>query len=89
MSPGSGIDTGEGFIVVADQMTDISEFEFFDRETWEHVGLLTIGTVKNTDGIASSQVSYPDYLMGIFAAVDNDRRTVVVGWDAILEAMNL
>lgn len=85
----NGSDTGEGFIIVADQMADITDFEFFDRETWEHVGVLTIGTVKNTDGIASSQVSYPGYPMGIFAAVDNDSSTVIVGWDVILEAMDL
>jgi hypothetical protein len=84
-----GSDTGAGYIVVADQRRDITDFEFFDRETWEHVGVLIIDRVKNTDGIASSQVSYPDYPMGVFAAVDNDSRTVVVGWDAILKAMSL
>lgn len=85
----SGDDTGAGYIVVADQMIQITELEFFDRETWAYVGTLTIGTVKNTDGIASSQVAYPDFPAGIFAAVDSDTRTAVVGWDVILDAMGL
>jgi hypothetical protein len=85
----NGNDTGSGYIIVADQMRSISEFEFFDRETWAHAGVLTVGSVKNTDGIASSQVSYPDYPMGIFAAVDNDSRTAIVGWDVIFKAGSL
>lgn len=83
----NGNDTGSGYIVVADQRGDITDFEFFDRETWAHAGVLNIGSVKNSDGIASSQVPYPDYPMGIFAAVDNDSRTALVGWDVIFKAM--
>lgn len=75
-------DNGEGLIVVADQRRP-SEFEFFNRKTWEHLGVVTIEGVENTDGIASSQQSSEAYPMGLFAVVDDDSSTVGVGWEKI------
>lgn len=80
-------DDGTGFIVVSDQRSDITEFEFFDRQSWEHLGTLKLKGVSNTDGIASIPVSLPGYPKGVFAAVDNDHKTAVVGWDVIFRAM--
>jgi hypothetical protein len=72
-------DRGQGFIVVADQLPGQTEFEFFDREKWSHLGILKIKGVSNTDGIASFQKASPAYPWGIFVAVNNDRTTVGVG----------
>ncbi|MFC2160761.1 C45 family autoproteolytic acyltransferase/hydrolase [Acidobacteriota bacterium] len=88
--PSSGIeDDGSGFIVVSDQKQSLTDFEFFDRQTWEHLGTLRIEGVSNTDGIASTQKALPDYPMGLFVAINNDSTTVGIGWDVILEKTGL
>jgi hypothetical protein len=80
-------DHGSGFIVVADQRSDLTDFEFFDRQTWAHLGTLRIEGVSNTDGIASTQQAMPKYPLGLFAAINNDRTTVGLGWDVIFRAV--
>jgi hypothetical protein len=83
--PTSGIgDNGAGFIVVSDQRADQSDFEFFDRRTWQHLGTLRLDGVSNTDGIASTQRALPGYPLGVFAAINDDTTTAVVGWHEIL-----
>ena len=81
-------DNGVGFIVVTDQKSDVTDFEFFDRQTWAHLGALRITGVSNTDGIASTQKPLPDYSLGLFAAIDNDTSTVGLGWDIIFRAID-
>jgi hypothetical protein len=85
----TGDDTGRGLIVVADQEKDQTDFEFFDRQTWVHLGTLQIEGVSNTDGIASTQQALPDYPLGIFAAINDDETTIGVGWDVVLSATRL
>lgn len=86
--PASGMgDNGGGFIVVAEQANDQTDFEFFDRITWRHLGTLRIDGVSNSDGIASTQKALPDYPLGLFIAINDDRSTVGVGWDRIFEDM--
>ena len=82
-------DNGSGFIIVAEQREDRTDFEFFDRQTWAHLATLNIAGVSNTDGIGSTQRSLPDYPLGIFAAIDDDTSVVGVGWDVILNALGL
>ena len=84
-----GEDSGSGWIVVSDQRPDRTEFEFFDRLTRRHLGHLRLTGVSNTDGIASTQQGLPGFPMGLFAAVDDDRRVSLIGWDTILEATGL
>ena len=86
--PSSGVgDDGTGFIIVSDQRSTQTDFEFFDRVTWAHLGRVRIDGVSNTDGIASTQRPLPGYPLGLFAAVDNDGTVVCVGWHVILEAI--
>ena len=80
-------DDGTGFIIVADQREDRSDFEFFDRRTWEHLATLNIEGVSNTDGIGSTQRSLPGYPLGIFAAVHDDTSVAGVGWHVVLNAL--
>lgn len=87
--PDGSTDNGGGFIVVSDQIGAQTEFEFFDRESWRHLGTLKIKGVSNTDGIASCQKALPDYPLGLFVAVNNDRTTVGVGWDVIFREMGV
>ena len=44
---------------VSDQRSSQTEFEFFDRMTWRHLGTLLLDDVNNTDGIASTQRPLP------------------------------
>jgi hypothetical protein len=78
-------DQGIGFYVVSDQLSPNSEFEFYDRETWEYYGNLKVTGVSNTDGIASFPYSTPAYPMGVFAAINNDATTVIVDWETIFD----
>ncbi len=82
-------DDGRGLIVVADQGDEQTDYEFFDRQTWDHLGTLWLEGVSNTDGIASTQRPLLDYPLGLFAAVDDDTSTVGLGWDKILQATGL
>ncbi len=81
------VDNGSGFIVVSDQRTDKTDFEFFDRVTWEHLGTLNITGVSNTDGIASYPYPLPDYPFGVFAALNDDHAVTIVGWNKIFDAI--
>jgi DNA-binding beta-propeller fold protein YncE len=82
-------DNGSGLIVVADQQSKRTDFEFFHRQTWAHLGTLRIEGVANTDGIASTQRALPDYPLGLLAAVNNDTSTVGLGWHTIFQATGL
>jgi len=79
-------DNGSGFIVVSDQIAAQNEFEFFDRESWQHLGTMKIQGVSNTDGIASYQKPLPDYPLGVFVAINDDSTTVGVSWETIFKA---
>jgi hypothetical protein len=85
--PSATRDDGAGFVVVSDQRADQSDFEFFDRVSWAHLGTLRLTGVSNTDGIASTQQALPGYPMGLFVAINNDTTTVGLGWDAIFTAI--
>lgn len=82
-------DNGAGFIVISDQKSDQTDFEFFDRQTWEHLGTLNVEGVSNTDGIASTQRTLPDYPLGLFACINDDGTTVGLGWHTIFAATGL
>ena len=84
----NGVDLGHGWIVVSDQRKSQTEFEFFDRHTWEHIGQLRISAVNNTDGIAVLETALPGYPHGIFSAVDDDRSVAITGWHKILDALS-
>lgn len=84
---GNGADNGNGLIVVSDQRESLTDFEVFDRITWEHLGTFNIDGVANTDGIASFQTVLPDYPYGIFAAIHDDSETAGVGWHDIFDAI--
>jgi hypothetical protein len=85
----AGLDDGRGWLIVADQRTGSSDFEFFDRQTWAHLGRLQLEGVSFTDGIASTQQALPQHPAGLFAALNNDRGVALVGWDRIFEATGL
>jgi myo-inositol-hexaphosphate 3-phosphohydrolase len=86
---GDGGDNGSGFLIVAEQKSDQTDFEFFDRQTWVHLGTVRLEGVSNTDGTASIQKALPDYPLGLFAAINDDKGVAGVGWAKILGATGL
>ena len=86
---GNGRDTGQGFIVVSDQRRPETELEFFDRQSWAHLGNLHFEGVSNTDGLGSTQIPLPGYPLGLLAAVNDDSSVAAIGWDNVLNSMNL
>jgi myo-inositol-hexaphosphate 3-phosphohydrolase len=84
-----GVDNGQGFIVVADQRKPETDFEFFDRETWQHLGTFRLSGVGNTDGLGSTQIALPGYPLGLFTAVNDDSAVAGIGWDQVLDMMDL
>jgi myo-inositol-hexaphosphate 3-phosphohydrolase len=82
-------DNGNGLLIVAEQKSSKTDFEFFDRQTWEHLGKVRLEGVSNTDGIATIQRSLPDYPWGIFVAINDDTSLAAVGWDKIFGATDL
>ncbi len=82
-------DDGRGYIIVSDQKESLTEFEFFDRQTWKHLGTLNIEGVGNTDGICSSQRPLPGYPLGFFAAIHDDQALAIVKWETVLVALGL
>lgn len=81
-------DQGDGFIVVSDQLTPLTQYEFYDRETWEYFGNMKVTGVSNTDGVASFPYFIPNYPMGVFAAINNDATTVLVSWEKIFNEID-
>jgi hypothetical protein len=79
----------KGFIVVSDQLPDLTEFEVFDRQTKHHLGAFYVTGVNNTDGIGSTQQPLPMYPLGLLAAVNNDHSVAGIGWAPILEATGI
>jgi 3-phytase len=55
-----------GFIIATDQR-GVTEFEVFDRATFEHLGTIRT-SLRVTDGIALTETSLPDYPRGLFVA---------------------
>jgi hypothetical protein len=83
-------DTGHGFIIVADQSGEGKNgLEFFNRETWKHLGTLTLPGVSMTDGIASTQQYFPEYPLGILAVSNNDTNTALISWEKIFAETGL
>ncbi len=63
----------QGYIIASDQK-DISEFDFFDRVTLQHLGTVR-GTAVHTDGIALTQSKLPHFPNGLFAAQSDPEST--------------
>lgn len=75
--------------MISDQRKPQTEYEFFDRQSWQHLGTLKITGVSNTDGVGSIQAARPGFPLGLFAAINDDGTTVGVGWDVIFAATGL
>jgi 3-phytase len=88
-----------GYLVVADQLREATEFEVFDRLTQEHLGTFTLQGGEGdpthlTDGIDILQTPLPGFPNGLLAAcdgcADDEPEDVdIVSWDRIAEALNL
>lgn len=78
-----------GYWVTTDQGMSANTFHVFDRESLAHVGSFQGETTLNTDGIALTQHSFPDFPSGAFYAVHNDGNVAAFSWAAIADALKL
>lgn len=78
-----------GYIIVADQRNPVTDFQFFDRVTWAHLGTFQMTGVNWTDGISVTRAAMTGYADGIFAALDDDVNVSILGWTEILDTLNL
>lgn len=85
----AGADRGSGFIVVSDQRQSRTELEFFDRGSWEHLGMLSVAGLAHTDGLAVLETPLPGHPRGLLAAVHDDQHTVLVDAAEILDALGV
>jgi 3-phytase len=65
---------GKGGYIVASDQKDITEFEFFDRITYKHLGTVK-GTAAHTDGIALTLAKLPSFPNGLFTAQSDPAST--------------
>jgi hypothetical protein len=85
-----GADTGRGFIISTDQQTGKENgFEFFDRESWKHLGTLHLEGVEQTDGIDVTERPLPGYKAGLFVAINNDKDISLTSWERVIETTGL
>ena len=89
-------DNGTGLLVISDQIDNQAtgnDYEIFDRRSWAYLGKIKMrlpngAFVYNTDGIATTQQSSPQYPGGIFTAIQDDTSVAGIGWDKILRAIS-
>ncbi len=65
---------GNGGYIIASDQKDRTEFEFFDRTTYKHLGTVR-GTAVHTDGIALTQTKLPSFPHGLFTAQSDPEST--------------
>lgn len=79
---------GEGYIVVSDQNASPTQYEVFDRKTYQALGHFS-GPTTTTDGIAITQAALPNLAKGSFYAMHSDDVVHIYDWAAIAKALNL
>ncbi len=82
------LENGGGYIIVSDQNASPTEFEVFDRQTFQHLGHFT-GETHGTDGVAICQFALPNLPNGSFYALHSDRTVDIYDWADIASALNL
>ena len=65
---------GKGGYIIASDQKGLTEFEFFDRNTYQHLGTVR-GTAVHTDGIALTQTKLPSFPNGLFTAQSDPAST--------------
>jgi 3-phytase len=79
----------DGYWIATDQSHEANTFHVFDRASLRHLGAFRGRTVRNTDGIALTQVGFGPFPAGAFYAVHNDGNVVAFSWRVIAEALRL
>ena len=78
----------EGYIIVSDQNAEPTEYEVFNRKTYQSLGHFS-GPTTTTDGIALTQAALPNLPKGSFYAMHSDDVVHIYDWAEIATAMNL
>lgn len=79
----------DGYWIATDQSHEANTFHVFDRRTLAHLGSFRGPTVRNTDGVALTQVGFGPFEAGAFYAVHDDGNVAAFSWSAIADALGL
>lgn len=79
----------DGYWIATDQSHTDNAFHVFDRRTLAHRGSFRGPTVRNTDGVALTQVGFGPFPAGAFYAVHDDGNVAAFSWAAIADALGL
>ncbi|NUO82344.1 hypothetical protein HUU05_19900 [candidate division KSB1 bacterium] len=79
---------GAGYIIVSDQNAEPTEYEVFDRKTYQALGHFS-GPTTTTDGLTLTQAALPNLPSGSFYAMHSDDVVHIYDWAEIATAMNL
>jgi 3-phytase len=80
---------GAGYWITTDQSQTANAFHVFDRGTLELVGSFGGRTVRNTDGVALTQVPFDRFTAGAFFAVHDDGNVAAFRWEDIARPLGL
>jgi 3-phytase len=78
-----------GYWVTTDQDEAVNTFHVFDRVTLDHLGSFRGRTVRNTDGVALTQVAFPGFPAGAFFAVHDDGNVAAFRWEDVARPLGL
>ncbi len=80
---------GGGYWIATDQHDDDNTFRVFDRVDLSYLGSFSGSFVRNTDGVALTQVPFGPFPDGVFYAVHDDASLAAFSWKSIAEALGL
>jgi 3-phytase len=80
---------GGGYWIATDQSQADNTFHVFDRRSLGHLGSFRGRTVRNTDGVALTQVPFDGFPAGAFFAVHDDGNVAAIRWESIATPLDL
>jgi 3-phytase len=80
---------GGGYWIATDQSQADNMFHVFDRRSLDHLGSFRGRTVRNTDGVALTQVPFDGFPAGAFFAVHDDGNVAAIRWESIATPLGL
>lgn len=79
----------EGYWIATDQGEEINTFHVFDRVSLDHLGSFRGRGIRNTDGVALTQVPFPGFERGAFFAVHDDGNVAALRWADVARPLGL
>lgn len=78
-----------GFYIFTEQLSDLTKFHIFDRQTLKYQGTFTGTETKKTDGVAITQQKVGNFKDGLFFAVHDDSKVSAFSLTDIIKTFDL